>query len=328
MNTNLLSSISDIENLLPTIQVDQNLNDVFINDLINYKNLFELSKNYISNIVESVEGQHIINNKTVEFYKFIDTYQSQDYRFNFFELFESLISKSKWLCDKIIDEANRIKDLPAESEPEKRRINFNTINLDVFYDPHSILSKLLFEKYYHLKKLAATNKSEPSSKPSSPTLNNASPKEKYYLLEVINDASQITEQDKCVYAENLFVLNAFYETMSKSFQSTPIKTVKKLDLVRITPIVSECTKPEDTYKYVPIINSETNECVCYVYIKFWHSNNSSLQSTLSGNSNNRDGNESNNSDNQSQQSIPIYNPIYFFIFNPAHNFIRCLNKFN
>jgi len=123
--------------------------------------------------------------------------------------------------------------------------------------------------------------------------------------------------------ENLYVLNAFYETMSKSFQSTGNKTSKRLPLIRLTPILSEQTKPEDTYKYVPLIDDVTGEIICMVCIKFWHSKNSSLQSTISKSNESLD---SNDSHQLSLQNIPIYNPIYFYVFQKTQSFSKILES--
>ena len=114
--------------------------------------------------------------------------------------------------------------------------------------------------------------------------------------------------------------------MSKSFQTTCKKESKRLEIIKLTPIMNDQTKPEDTYKYVPLIDDETGETLCMVCFKFWHSKNSSLQSTLSKS------NESIDNDNmQSQhiaQNIPIYNPIYFYIFSKTQHFLKTLNTFS
>lgn len=137
-------------------------------------------------------------------------------------------------------------------------------------------------------------------------------------------SNEVNEIHDSLIVENILLLNAFYETMSKSFQSTANKTSKRLPLIKLTPIISEQTKPEDTYKYVPLIDDETGAVLCMVCIKFWHSKNSSLQSTFSKSSESLD----NNNDNQlSLQNIPIYNPIYFYVFSGTRNFLQKLDDF-
>ena len=142
------------------------------------------------------------------------------------------------------------------------------------------------------------------------------------VLSQFNDATSVTKEiDASLLVENVFVLNAFYETMSKSFQPTANKSSKRLSLIRLTPILSECSKPEDTYKYVPLIDDETGETICMVCFKFWHSNNSSLQGTLSQSLNDQRG------DTPSMLAqIPVYNPIYFYVFNATQNFLKAMEQ--
>ena len=146
------------------------------------------------------------------------------------------------------------------------------------------------------------------------------------MLSQFNGASsnELNDIQESLIIENVFVLNAFYETMSKSFQPTGNKTSKKLPLIKLTPIISEQTKPEDTYKYVPLIDNETGAVVCMVCIKFWHSKNSSLESTFSKSNESIDNNDSNR---LPQQIIPIYNPIYFYVFSKSQNFFKILEEF-
>ena len=116
--------------------------------------------------------------------------------------------------------------------------------------------------------------------------------------------------------------------MSKSFQSTGNKATKKLDVIKLTPILSEQLKPEDTYKYVPLIDDESGETICMICFKFWHSKNSSLQSTMYKSNESLGNNESKQQQNEMNvHNVPIYNPIYFYVFSETQSFLKSLNNF-
>jgi hypothetical protein len=130
--------------------------------------------------------------------------------------------------------------------------------------------------------------------------------------------------------------------MSRSFQSAAKKCTNKLDLVKLTPMPDEDSKPENVYKRVPLVDSQTGETICSVCIKYWHNKQSSLSSTIDSKetASKRSVSESPDSFHSSstlqiesvssvsahQQNIPIHSPVYFFISSENQSFIQALNQ--
>ena len=153
----------------------------YINDLTHFKRLFEQTKRIVLRLIECVNGENIMNSRVLEFYTFLNEYHTLDCRSNFFEAFQLLVDSSSKLCDKIAE----------ASLKSQEKITFDTLNLELFYNPCSILKRVLFEKYMTAKKqLEKDSKSNSPTSMSpitsmSPTPKNVDMKEKFYLLEVI-----------------------------------------------------------------------------------------------------------------------------------------------
>jgi hypothetical protein len=138
-----------------------------------------------------------------------------------------------------------------------------------------------------------------------------------------------------VLIENLCVVNAFYEIMSKSFQSTSKKVVNRLSLIKLRPMLPDegNLKSDDKRKFVPLVDSTTNATICVVCIKFWQNSNSSLSGTLNSQQK-HSGEELDHASKTKRDStikqsvslnnIPFYAPIYFTTFNSSQYFVKTL----
>jgi hypothetical protein len=150
--------------------------------------------------------------------------------------------------------------------------------------------------------------------------------------------------------QDVLIYNAYYDIMSRSFQSAAKKCSHRLGRVTLTPMLDEAGKPDDIYKSVPLIDGQTDEVVCTVCVKYWHNKQSSLPDTLA--SNTAGANALNNNINKRSplesplsehsgttensgsgggtitQNIPILSPIYFCISSANQSFIQSFNRFN
>jgi hypothetical protein len=155
-----------------------------------------------------------------------------------------------------------------------------------------------------------------------------------------------TADESSLGIQNVTISNAYYDTVSRSFQSVAKKCTNKLDTIKLTPMPEETVKSEDIYKSVPLIDSQTNETICMVCIKYWHNKQSSLSNTMDSKTSKKqhpvskspDSNHSSsslhsenfsngsNSNSTTTQNIPIHSPIYFYISSSNQNFIQAFNQ--
>lgn len=118
-------------------------------------------------------------------------------------------------------------------------VNLSQINLDVFYNPTRILNKLLFDiNYQFVKKSQAMQSPNEQSSPSiSPDISKKTQiKERYFSMEVLDASSHLHSTNESLILENLCVVNAYYDLMTNSFKSAPMKSIHRLDYVRVTPV--------------------------------------------------------------------------------------------
>ena len=319
----LKKSVENISNLLNVISTPDNLSKYenhiyYLLDLNQFRVLFKSLIEKISDLNDSVKGDNtgLVNDAALGFYSNISKYCCKYTNSSFFEMLKILIKNSFDICDKVNEEY----DLDNVS-----------INLDVLFNPVRVLNKVMYDAYHGLKKATSEEELKKAETGSNSSMNMKSIQgsEKHFLLEIFESSrstppQSLKNKDFSVYLENICIVNAYHEQMSNSFKSTANKSLTKLKMVRITPILNEYSKPIDTYKLIPFINYHTNEAICIFRVKFCHSSQSSLSSTIA-----KDARMLNNEmDLQpQQQSIPILNPIYFCIFNPNQEFIADLEHF-
>jgi hypothetical protein len=305
---------------------------VLTKDLAGYCSMFISIRDILKNVIDSHRGIDLLSKKAYEFLVLVNSYKSDDLKMNFFQVFDEILSNA--------NEMNHQKMLTDEKAPQEQQssteniqIVVSSLDLNIFYEPQRILSEKLHEKYalFRSKELSTSQSQSPTN------LNNISHNSfttKIFLAEVINDHEMATlnlKNDEFILLENVHIVNARHEIMSKSFQSTGSKSITRLNnLVKLTPILNVNKRSEDTYKFVPFIDYETNEFICVFCIKFWHSNQSSLSNTssVSDHSNNSSFDNNNQMDKTtgSNLNIPIYNPIYFCIYNSAQHLIKKINQ--
>lgn len=168
------------------------------------------------------------------------------------------------------------------------------------------------------------------------------------LKVVDTDVETRVDDEYTLYVENLCVVNANYEIVSRSFQSTLKKVINKLSMVRLRPLLAEemlnQTAPDNNKsKYVPLVDVETHATICFVAIKFiWQNNQTSLSNTTSeqrqtteravessqkyydAETTDPDRNSTAMANQLANKSVPFYAPIYFSLHNSTHAFVRNL----
>jgi len=170
----LSSSINKIDNFLENALKNISIDSlIYTNDLKCFKVLFERIIHNILNLMECIGGEKFLNRRMTDFYTLIDEYCTTDLKLNFFDTLDLLVENALMLGDQIHENAV-----------------LKAINLDAFYNPSSILKKMLFEKFIYAKKQSEEKKKEskpnsPNSPPSSPIAKNVHLKEKFFFLEVM-----------------------------------------------------------------------------------------------------------------------------------------------
>jgi hypothetical protein len=312
MLIDLEKTCENINNLTSSIMLNKfNLIHfmVFITDLNDYKNLFQNLYKLTADLIENAKGsaENLMSQRLFNFYLFINEYQSNEFRLNFFQALKIQIKNSIDLCDKLSKEYQ---------ENKQNDYALNRINLDVFYNPTRIVKKVLFDlNHQFLKKklgfIESTNgtKISPSITPDL----GIKLQERYFILDVLdsNQTHLSSTSDNCIILENIYLNNAYYDIMTNSFKPTQNKSVYRLDYVRINP-VDQLTDFElsGVHKHLPFVNLQTKEEVCYFKVKFLHTTSSSLSNTKNSRTNHLD-----NANNENKNNLPVIYPIYFSIYN-------------
>lgn len=255
-------------------------------ELNDYLRAFNVLVHKISSLCDAINGSKQIDSENLLFYSLINFEEA-----NFFDLIRSKLANSTNLREFL---SNGVQ---------------MRINPALFYNPKRVLTSIVYDKFHKLSQQTS----------------------KVFALEVIDESGgwekYVGDEDYIV-LENVCLVNAYYEIMSKSFQPMLNKGENRIRLVRLKPWLEESgggggdggvkqiSGEERSFKYVPLIDVESKEIICYLCVKFWQSNQSSLSSTWNKEEEvvevaNKPTIASNNNNN----NIPFYAPIYFYFFN-------------
>ncbi|CAF0940788.1 unnamed protein product, partial [Brachionus calyciflorus] len=272
--TNGLSQIDDILTKSSDL-ITTSFSMILIKEQLNkYKKYFVNLKQNLNDSLNCIKGINSIGQERI--YNFINEINA-----DFFETSEKLVNNSLELSEIYFD-------IYMESKAIGKELTLNKINLDLLIEPSDFMKKICIERFSSALKEAKKKVFK---------------NEITFRLEVIEDSNDATDSN-CIYIENISLINASYDLMSKSFVSTSKKSLLKIPIVKLIQLV-ECSD-DDTLKCIPLIDSRKNELICAFCIKFWQNKSSSLSSTLSNNQQ-----QSNSPINTPQ--TPIYYPIFFQI---------------
>ena len=327
----LTHSILDLNSLnekLNNPNIDIN-SSILKQEINSYSNMFLNIKTILMNLVDSHKGVDLINSKTYKFFMLMNDYSCKDKLLDFFEIFNKIIINSGQMCEIINHDLDEQSKTPQETEGKSFRL-LNIIDLDLLYNAKNILSKRLHDKYVLCRNLETSQ--SPTSLAMIANKFGLKSNSRIFIAEVVTedlnsmDLNVKESELPFILVQNIHVVNARYEMMSKSFQSTSSKSINKLKTLKLVPILNENKKSEDTYKLVPLIDHETNSLLCILCIKFWQNNQSSLSSTMtSASSSQLSHRDSIDGISPSTINIPIYNSIYFCVYNSTQNLIKNIN---
>lgn len=306
---------------------------VLYTELLSYNSFLERIKQVSIDLYDSIEGEKPINEKVAKFYHLINNYHTEcPMRKGYFTILDGLSQK----LSNFVEFASHV--IESASSNAELTFNYVSIDSDMLFNSHGVLKKLLLDKKTKLALLKdkETKPSEPIDIVNIPApLKDNTSQKLNFLLQV----GESTTSSFDLIIQNVYVHNAYFDMMSKSFQSTSKKMKNKISSILLTPLLDEKSKSGDVYKCVPFIDNETNQIICNVYIKYWHNKQTSLSNTnATGSEMNADiksqlgrdddsqSSDSSNSQNTTKMKpytpIPLFSPIYFCIYNFNRDFIR------
>ncbi|RNA23054.1 hypothetical protein BpHYR1_043374 [Brachionus plicatilis] len=282
------SCLDQIDDVLKTTgEICTNFSSIVLkDDLIKYKSIFEKIKSGIKSILNCIKGVEHINEKLSNFYSIIQNFSRKE-KIDFFQASEFLVQNATTLSKIYLN-------LYTESKASNKDCNLLRLDLDIPIDPWITMKLLTVDRFNQVLKESKI-KSAPLITDSESRQISA---ENLFFLEVVDDVDEQNEQSLII--ENVYLSNACYDLMTKSFVSSNRKMLSKIPLVKITPIIDMTHIAQDAFKQVPFID-QNGDIICMFGIKFWHCTNSSLSSTLSQERNV----EKSNSPNKLNQSTPI-----------------------
>ncbi len=324
-------TLNSLNDRLKYNNIDINSN-ILKQEISNYSIMFLNIKNILMNLIDSHKGLDLIHKKTYEFLILMNDYHSKDKLKVFFEVFDKIIFNSVKLCENINQDLNKQSKTTAEDLEEKSFILLNIIDLEIFYDAKNILSKRLHDKYA-LCRSRESNTQSPTNLVVIANKFGQKTNNRIFIAEVVSENIDFVDLNvkeseiPYILVQNIHVVNARYDMMSKSFQSTSSKSINKLKMIKLVPLLNENKKSEDTYKLVPLIDQETNTLLCILCIKFWQNSQSNLSSEItSASSSQLSHRDSFDGVLQTTINIPVYNSIYFCIYNSTQNLITNINE--
>jgi hypothetical protein len=155
------------------------------------------------------------------------------------------------------------------------------------------------------------------------------------LISFVKVCDEVTNCDDLI-IENISIVNASYQTMTRSFQSTKSKSINKISKVKLIKL-SEKERKEDEwrlFKSIPFIDHSSGTVICNFGVRFSYKSETttttpedtySSSMTLTSSSNSNTIQEENDNLIASSIKINFYNSIYFTNFNS--NFINNLTAF-
>lgn len=279
---------------------------VLKDDLIKYKKVLDYIFKNIKTVLNFVKGFEYIDEKLSKFYKIIENFNRKE-KIDFFQACEILAQNSLDLSKiyfKIFTDSKNLSE------------NFNLLtclNLEIPIDPYFMIKQLIIEKYNQAFK-------ELNGKATIPIATDSESKtiatENIFYLEVVDNIDE--KQDNSLIIENVYLSNASYDLVTKSFVSSCKKMQTKIPLAKLTPMIDIDNGKQDAFKRVPLIDHEKGDIVCMFGIKFWHNSNSSLSSTWTQETEEKRA----NSANKLNISTPLHYPIYFHIKSLSHFFLN------
>lgn len=281
---------------------------VLKDDLVKYKIVLQKINNNITTILNCVKGLDYIDEKISNFYKKIQNFNRNE-KIDFFQACEILVQNS-------LDMSKIFFKMYTETKSLNSNLNLMHLNLEIPIDPYFMIKQLTIDKYNRAVKESNGITPMPIATDSE---SKQIPTENLFYLEVIDYFNE--KQDNSLIIENVYLSNACYDLVTKSFVSTCKKMQTRIPLAKLTPIIDIESAKQDAFKRVPLIDPENGSIVCMFGIKFWHNSNSSLSSTWSQET------EENKSISPSKQKIPtpLHYPLYFHIKNLSHFFLNATN---
>lgn len=273
-----------------------------LTELSDYSFFFKSIVNRIERLFEIMNGSSLFDSESIKFYSTLSKTSS-----NFLSF-----------MDKKLSTSSQLRDFLSKNDPPPKF--WLRIDPGIFFNSRRVVTSLLYEIYNQERKSLDKTKLQGLSRMFK--------SEKVFSLQVIDIEQDLkSECDDGLLIENVFVSNAHYEMMSKSFQPVAKKCVNKLGLVKMKPLFEDFALYQqkengETYKYAPFIDRSTYEVICLACIKFWQSASSSLSSTMSGHQTDANSppaaatttsKEVSKSTAPTYNHIPFYAPVYFYV---------------